>query len=69
MDYIVKSPSRGRIAAFKYAEDAAMFIAGREDHRIRDNVTDRLLWHEGAEAFSAGESVDRAARIMNERKA
>jgi hypothetical protein len=52
------------VAAFKYAEDAAAFVAVlgegamiRHGHRL-------VLWHEGHEEFSAWESYDRAAEIM-----
>jgi|GEM_PF-2508119 hypothetical protein len=55
------------VAAFKYAEDAAAFVAitgghVRNGHRVRDTV-----WREGAEAFSAGRSYDAAAAVMAER--
>lgn len=54
------------VASFKYTEDAAMFVAAsggevRFTHRC-------VVWREGQEAFSAGESYDRAAVIMQDRK-
>lgn len=55
------------IAACKHAEDAAALVAlsggdVRHGHRKAD-----IVWREGAEAFSAGESYDGAARIMVQR--
>lgn len=55
------------VGACKYAEDAAAFAAlvrgsvVKYDHRV-------LVWTEGAEAFPAGESYDRAAEIMHARR-
>jgi hypothetical protein len=54
------------VAAFKYAEDAAMLVACaggeiRHGHNL-------VVWREGAEEFPAGESYDRAARIMKHRR-
>lgn len=54
------------IGACKYAEDAAALaaIVGaaviKWNHRL-------IVWTEGAEAFSAAESYDRAADIMHRR--
>jgi hypothetical protein len=57
------------VAAFKHLEDAAAFCAIlgdgttiREDHKT-------ILWTEGKEAFSAGDSYDQAAKIMSQRRA
>lgn len=54
------------VAACKFAEDAACLVSCfggevRYDHKL-------LVWTEGAEAFSAGESYDRAAAVMHERR-
>jgi hypothetical protein len=59
------------VAAFRYLEDAALFVAVRgtgatvrRGHALKD-----VLWREGAEAFPASESYDRAAGIMQQRLA
>jgi hypothetical protein len=54
------------IAACKYAEDAAALVsmAGglvKHGHSL-------IVWREGSEEFSAGESYDGAARIMERRR-
>src|SRR5262245_6449748 len=55
------------LAACKHAEDAAILVAAwgssgevRWSHRF-------IVWREGKEEFSAGESFDRAAEVMHER--
>lgn len=55
------------VAATKYAEDAACLVSSfggevRYNHKY-------LVWTEGAEAFPAGESYDRAADVMCDRVA
>lgn len=50
------------VAACKYAEDAAMLVAGatgvvKHGHRL-------VVWREGSEEFGAGASYDEAAAIM-----
>ena len=57
------------IAAIKYGEDAAAFVA-----IIGDGATVRLghnfvLWTEGQEHISAAESYDEAAAVMHGREA
>lgn len=57
------------VACFKYAEDAAVLVAAaggdiRDGHGLRD-----IVWKEGAEAFSAGESYDSVAALVNDRVA
>lgn len=54
------------VAACKYAEDAAAMVslAGgtvKHGHGL-------LVWTEGSEEFSAGDSYDRAAQIMERRR-
>lgn len=54
------------VAACKYAEDAACLVsmAGgvvKHGHSL-------IVWREGSEEFSAGESYDRAAQIMESRR-
>lgn len=54
------------VAACKYAEDAAALVsmAGgivKHGHSL-------IVWREGSEKFSAGESYDGAARIMEKRR-
>ena len=53
------------VAACKYAEDAAALVAVsggivKHDHNL-------VVWREGSEGFSAGESYDRAAGRMHAR--
>lgn len=64
------SPEQEYVAAFKFYEDAASFAAFRGDGTtIRwGHSKNETLWHEGAEEFSAGESFDRAAVIMRQRR-
>lgn len=55
------------VGCCKYAEDAAALVSVsggeiRYQHR-------HVVWSEGAESLSAGESYDRAAAIMHERVA
>lgn len=54
------------IGCTKYAEDAAALVALGGDCLIKyDHRT--VVWKEGAEPFSAGESYDRAADWMHYR--
>lgn len=53
------------VGCVKHADDAAVLVsvAGgvvKYDHRL-------IVWTEGAEAFEAGESYDRAGDVMRER--
>lgn len=54
------------VAACKYAEDAACLVAAcggqvRFGHSL-------VVWREGSEEFTAGNSYDAAARIMEKRR-
>ncbi len=54
------------VAAFKHAEDAAAFVGCIPgDIRHGHGVT---VWREAHEAFSASQSYDQAARIMEQRR-
>ncbi len=53
------------IAACRYGEDAAALVAlGGGEVRWGHST---VVWREGFETFSAGESYDGAARVMHER--
>lgn len=54
------------VAAFKYAEDAAVF-SGAAGGEVRHGHG-LVVWREGLEDFSAAESYDRAAQIMEQRR-
>lgn len=58
------------VACFKHYEDAAAFVAFRgRGATVRYGHNKKFtLWTEGAEAFPAGESFDRAAALMNRRR-
>jgi hypothetical protein len=63
------NPSGEYIGCMKHGEDAACICASygtgasiRYGHDKRSTV-----WNEGAEEFSAGESYDRVAKIIDER--
>lgn len=65
--YKVTCARRGYIASFKYAEDAAAFVAFLgEGAKIR-NRYGLVLWHEGAESVPALESYDFVALRCAER--
>ena len=53
------------IAAARYAEDAANIASCYADGIIK--YVSWIVWKEGKEAFSCGESYDGAARIMHGR--
>ena len=57
------------IAAFKYADDAAVLVSARgEGYTIRVGHSKKdIVWHEGQEEFSAGKSYDRVAETVNSR--
>jgi len=56
-------------AACKYAEDAAIIVAAWSHGDIRDgHSSKRILWVEGAEEFSAGQSYDGAAEVICKRQ-
>jgi hypothetical protein len=54
------------IASCKHPEDAAMIIAGTGSGQVKHRHG-KLLWDEGQEEIAAGESYDRAAKIMLDR--
>lgn len=54
------------VAACKHAEDAAALVAISCGGTIKHGHT-LVVWREGQEAFSAGESYDGAAQIMRQR--
>jgi hypothetical protein len=55
------------IAAFKYADDAAM-LAGARGGQVRYGHSKwSVVWTEGEEEFAAGESWDDAACVILER--
>lgn len=59
---------RGRelVAATHYAEDAAAVVSNTADGRVK--ADGRIVWREGHEEKSAGESYDWAANTMNNRR-
>lgn len=54
------------VAACKFAEDAAALVS--LSGGIVKHGHSLIVWREGAEEFSAGESYDGAARIMEKRR-
>jgi hypothetical protein len=54
------------VAACKFAEDAAMLVADCAFAEVRYEHK-RVIWREGSEPVSAGESYDGAAEIMMSR--
>ncbi|HET7413417.1 MAG TPA: hypothetical protein VFJ18_12235 [Pararhizobium sp.] len=54
------------VAACKYAEDAACLVS--MSGGVVKHGHNLIVWREGSEEFSAGESYDRAARIMKSRR-
>jgi len=56
------------VAAFVYAEDAALFLgtAGSSGDTIKFRHS-KIVWREGHEELHASESYDRTAQIMRER--
>lgn len=64
------NPQGEYIGCVKHYEDAACLVASYGDGaevRYGHNKR-RLLWREGAEEFSAGESYDRAGAVMRKRE-
>lgn len=60
----------GDVATCAYAEEAAAFIAACGGGEIRDgHFDDHVVWREGHEAFSAGDSSgrQRVAKLVHER--
>lgn len=60
----VYSSSGKYVAALRFFEEAAM-IAALGDRVVK--VNGRIVWKEGREEFSAGDSFDRAASVMRNR--
>lgn len=66
MWFAVHNNQGDRVALIKHAEDAAAFVAIQGDGAtVRHNG--RVVWSEGSETESAGESYDGAATIMHKR--
>lgn len=55
------------VAACKFAEDAAALIAVSDCGEVRFGHS-TVLWSEGSEEFSAGESYDRTAEVIQDRE-
>lgn len=64
--YKVYSAEGEYIAACKFAEDAAAIVASYEGGTIRDGHR-KVVWHEGHEAETAGNSYDAVAQTVYER--
>lgn len=54
------------VASVKYLEDAAALVAITGEGTVRLDPS-RIIWTEGNEAFSAGDSFDEAALVMRNR--
>ena len=59
--------NREYIGCVKYAEDAAALVALQGDGATVKYDHGKVIWREGAEELSAGESYDEAARVMYRR--
>jgi hypothetical protein len=55
------------VGAVKYAEDAAALAAVTAEAFVK--VDGRIVWREGSEGQSAGDSYDWAAEVMRSRRA
>lgn len=56
------------VASVRYLEDAAALVAGHPGATIRYRAHHGpVLWREGSEAFSAGDSYDDTASLCMER--
>lgn len=55
------------VATCKYAEDAAAFVSITGNGATVKSVYDEVLWTEGKENHSAGESYDGTASILHAR--
>lgn len=55
------------VAACKYREDAAALVAIFSGGIVKHGHS-LIVWREGYEAFSAGESYDRAGDVMEQRR-
>lgn len=68
--YKVVNPEGEYVASFKYLEDASMLVSVLgEKTKVYDSVVAKrnLLWTEGAEEFSAGDSADRFGAVCDGR--
>lgn len=63
----VYNPTHGYVAACKFGEDAACLAAMNGNGTTIRDGHNHIVWTEGAEAFSAGESYDRVAQIIDQR--
>lgn len=67
----VFSPSNEYLGSLTHAEDAAALVAIQGNGatiRFASHAKRDTLWTEGAEAFSAAESYDETARVLDERR-
>ena len=61
----VYTADREYIASVRYPLDAALLVANRPGYTVRFGHTLKdIVWREGAEAFSAGDSWSKAAEVM-----
>jgi hypothetical protein len=66
--YKVYSPSKEYIASCKHAEGAACLVGMYGDGSTVRLGHGPIIWSEGAEDFSGGNSYDGAAAVMHERE-
>lgn len=52
------------IAACKFADDAAVLVSARGEGATIRLTPSMIVWNEGREGFSAGESYDRVAEVV-----
>lgn len=67
--YKIYNPQKEYIGSMKYREDAAAMVSflGNGAKVLLGHNKKAILWHEGHEEISAGESYDRAAEVMKQR--
>ena len=67
----VYNSSNEYVGCLKHYEDAACIVAsyGTGAQVRYGHGKKHILWNEGSEEFSAGESYDRAGHVMREREA
>ena len=66
-EWKVYNASKEYIAACKYSEDAAALVSCNGEGGTIRHGHGKVLWTEGAESFSAGDSYDETARVVMER--
>ena len=66
--WLVYSDVGERMGSLRYAEDAAFLVAGRPGWTIRE-AANLVVWREGSEKQSAGESYDYVASVCYDRVA